>query len=180
MACEIAAGRLEPCKDSVGGLNAIYFVNFTDLNPTYVQDVDGDTDEIDTVEAGTNAYKYEIKGTSTFTQNIQSDRATGTTAFEQVLEVTLKKLTVSDHKAIKLLSYGRPQVIVEDYNGNFFLAGLEHGMDVTGGTVVTGGAMNELSGYTLTLTGMEKKPANFIENTANTLVDAGFIVNVGS
>ena len=66
MACDISAGRLEPCKDSVGGLNAIYFVNFTDLAPTYVQDGEGDTDEIDLVTADTNAYKYDIKGTSTF------------------------------------------------------------------------------------------------------------------
>jgi len=42
------------------------------------------------------------------------------------------------------------------------LSGLEHGMDVSGGTVVTGGAMGDLSGYTLTLTGMEKIPANFL------------------
>jgi hypothetical protein len=34
--------------------------------------------------------------------------------------------------------------------------GLEHGADVSGGTVVTGAAMGDLSGYTLTLTGMEK------------------------
>ena len=163
MSCDISLGRLEPCKDSVGGLKAIYFVNFGDLGAiTY--DVTN-TDVIDAVAGTPSAYKYDIKGTSTFTQNIQSDRATGTTAFEQVLEITLKKLTVSDHKELKLLSYGRPQVIVEDYNGNYFLAGLEHGMDVTGGTIVTGGAMNELSGYTLTLTGMEKAPANFLGDT---------------
>ena len=56
--------------------------------------------------------------------------------------------------------------MVEDYNGNVFVAGLEHGMEVTGGTIVTGGAMGDLSGYTLTLTGMERKPANFIEANA--------------
>ena len=38
-------------------------------------------------------------------------------------------------------------------------------MDVTGGTIVTGGAMGDLSGYTLTLTGMEKVPANFLGDT---------------
>ena len=163
MSCDISLGRLEPCKDSVGGLKAIYFVNFGDLGAiTY--DVTN-TDVIDAVAGTPDAYKYDIKGTSTFTQNIQSDRATGTTAFEQVLEITLKKLTVADHKELKLLSYGRPQVIVEDYNGNYFLSGLEHGMDVTGGTIVTGSAMNELSGYTLTLTGMEKAPANFLGDT---------------
>ena len=40
--------------------------------------------------------------------------------------------------------------------------GLEHGADVSGGTIVTGGAMGDLSGYTLTLTGQELEPANFV------------------
>lgn len=160
MACDLSLGRLEPCKDSVGGLKAIYFVNFGDI-ASWTPDL-VNTDVIDAVTGSPSAYKYEIKGASSFTQNIQSDRLTGTTAFEQVLEVTLKKLTAADHKELKLLSYGRPHVIVEDYNGNFFLAGLEHGMEVTGGTIVTGAAMNELSGYTLTLTGMERVPANFL------------------
>ena len=160
MACDLSLGRLEPCKDSVGGLKAIYFVNFGDIT-SWTPDATN-TDVIDAVAGTPSAYKYEIKGASSFTQNIQSDRLTGTTAFEQVLEVTLKKLSVADHKELKLLSYGRPHVIVEDYNGNFFLSGLEHGMEVTGGTIVTGAAMNELSGYTLTLTGMERVPANFL------------------
>ena len=76
-----------------------------------------------------------------------------------------ERLTKADHKEIKLLTFGRPHIVVEDYNGNFFLAGLEHGMEVTGGTIVTGAAMNELSGYTLTMTGMERKPANFLDST---------------
>jgi hypothetical protein len=33
---------------------------------------------------------------------------------------------------------------------------------VSGGTIVTGAAMGDLSGYTLTLTGMETTPANFM------------------
>ena len=175
MSCDtISLGRIEPCKDSVGGLKAIYFVPFGTLG-TITPDATN-TDVIDTVSGTPDAFRYDLKGTSTFTQNIQSSRETGTTAFEQVLEVTLKKLSVSDHKEIKLLSYGRPHAIVEDYNGNFFLAGLEHGMDVTGGTIVTGGAMSELSGYTLTLTGMEKVPANFLGD-APALV--GFTVVAG-
>ena len=46
-------------------------------------------------------------------------------------------------------------------------------MDVTGGTVVTGGAMGDLSGYTITLTGQEKVPANFL---GDTLANVGFTV----
>ena len=43
--------------------------------------------------------------------------------------------------------------------------GLQNGADVSGGTIVTGAAMGDLSGYTLTFSGMEKVPANFLANT---------------
>ena len=40
--------------------------------------------------------------------------------------------------------------------------GLEHGSEVTGGTIVTGAAMADLSGYTLTFAASELQPANFV------------------
>ena len=160
MSCDIANGRLEPCKDSVGGINAVYFVNYGELGSITYGAID--TDVIDVVSGTPTAYKFDVRGSSTYTESIQSSRENGTTMFEQVLELSLKKLSKEDHKTIKLLSFGRPHVIIEDNNGNRFLAGLEHGADVTGGTVVTGGAMGDMSGYTLSFTGMEKKPANFL------------------
>jgi hypothetical protein len=180
MACDfITDGRLEPCKDSVGGINAVYFVDFGSAG--FVYDT-ANTDVIESVTGSPSAYKYEVRGNSTYTENIQSSRENGTTAFEQVLELTLKKLTKEDHKAIKLLSFNRPHIIIEDNNGNAFVSGVEYGADVTGGTVVTGGAMADMSGYTLSFTGMEKTPAKFIEvaSAGNTAVEnitaAGFTI----
>ena len=175
MACDLLSGRVEPCKDSVGGLKNLYFVNYGDLGLITYDATN--TDVIDAVAGNPDAFKYEIKGASSFTQNIQSSRDTGTTVFEQVIEVTLKKLSVSDHMELKMLAFGRPNVIIEDNNGNYFLAGLEHGCDVTGGTIVTGSAMSDLSGYTLTLTGMERVPANFLGDTPTAV---GFDVISGS
>lgn len=160
MACALSLGRKEPCKDVVGGIRAVYFADFGDLG---LVGYDANfTDVIDEFGGDPEFFQYEVKGTSSFSQNVQSNRENGTTAFEQVLELTLHKLTKEDHKELAVLAFGRPHVLVEDYNGNVFVAGLEHGMEVTGGTIVTGGAMGDLSGYTLTLTGMERKPANFI------------------
>jgi len=173
MSCDISLGRKEVCKNSVGGLNAIYFINYGDVDVNdYTYDVT-DTDMITDINgaATINAYKYELKGTSSFTENINSSRENGTTFFEQVLELTFKGLTVEMHKEIKLLSYGRPIVLVEDNNSNFFLAGLQHGCDVTGGTIVSGAAMGDLSGYTLTLTGGEKIPANFVDVASGSATD---------
>jgi len=157
MACDLTKGRKEPCKDVVGGLNAIYFIDYGDLGT-----VTETNDEITDLSGTFTAYKYELKGNSSFEQSISSSRENGTTFFEQTLNLTLKKLSKEDHKEIKLLAYGRPHVAVEDYNGNVFVMGLEHGADVSGGTIVTGAAMGDLSGYTLTLSAMEVKPANFV------------------
>ena len=90
----------------------------------------------------------------------------------------LTKLTKEDHKTVKLLAYGSPSVLIEDNNGNVFLAGLEHGLDVSGGTIVSGAAMGDMSGYTLTFSGMEKAPANFIDG--GDIAGAGFSINLGS
>ena len=159
MSCDISAGRTLPCKDQVGGLKNVYFANYGEISVTLSAD-----DSIEATEfTGDDFYQYELKGNSSLTQNIQTSRDNGTTAFEQVLELTLPKLSVADNQAVKLLAFGRPHIVVEDYNGNFFLVGREHGADVTGGTIVTGAAMGDLSGYTLTFSGMERLPANVID-----------------
>ena len=157
MACDLSLGRKEPCKDVVGGIKAVYFTDFGDLGTVTETD-----DQITDLSGTFTAFKYEVKGNSSFEQNITSSRENGTTFFEQTLNLTLHKLSKEDNKELKLLAYGRPHVAVEDYNGNVFVMGLQHGADVSGGTIVTGAAMGDLSGYTLTLTGMEVKPANFV------------------
>ena len=157
MSCSLTKGRKEPCKDVVGGLKAVYFTDFGDYGTVTETD-----DEITDMTGTFVAFKYELKGNSSFEQTITSSRENGTTFFEQTLNLTLKKLSKEDNKELKLLAYGRPHVAVEDYNGNVFVMGLQHGADVTGGTVSTGAAMADLSGYTLTLSAQELKPANFV------------------
>ena len=157
MACDLTKGRLEPCKDVVGGLKAVYFTDFGDLGT--VTKVD---DEITVLSGTFTAYKYDLKGGSSFEQAITSSRENGTTYFEQTLNLTLKKLTKEDNKEIKLLAYGRPHVAVEDYNGNVFLMGLEHGAEVTGGSIATGASMADASSYSLTFSASEIQPANFL------------------
>ena len=164
MACDISAGRTLPCKDSVGGLKNVYFINY-DSAVSITVETDDTVDSATSWAATADVYKYELKGNSSLTQNIQSSRENGTTAFEQVLELTLPKLSAADNQAVKLLAFGRPRIVVEDYNGSFYLVGREHGADVTGGTIVTGAAMGDLSGYTLTFTAMERIPANSVTGT---------------
>ena len=157
MACLLTSGRSLGCKKSVGGLKNIYFADYGTLGDATI--VAGEI----TVLSGTpDWYKYEIKGNSSLENTINSSRENGTTFYTQTLNLTLPILDKATQEEIKLLAVSRPHVAIEDYNGNFFLVGLENGAEVTGGTIVTGAAMGDLSGFTLTLEGQEKEPAYFV------------------
>ena len=185
MSCDISHGRLEPCKDAVGGLRNIYILNYGLYDET---DITYDTtagyeDQITaiTLPALSSIYKFELKGTNSFEQTITSSRENGTTFFEQVLTVMLKKQDAITHKQIKLLSYGRPNIIVENNNGQYFIAGLLRGMDVTAGTIANGTALGDMNGYSLTFTGQEATPANFLDASTQaqlvTLLNNPTVVN---
>jgi hypothetical protein len=171
MSCNISAGRLEGCKDAVGGLKAVYFVNFGDANGWTSAD-----EEISAPIAATpNAYKYDLRGISTFEQSLTSSRDNGTTFAEQTLTLSLKKQDSTTHKEVKLLAYGRPHILVEDNNGNVFVVGEEYGAEMTASTS-TGAAMGDKSGYELTFVASEKGLAKFYTGD----IDTDFSVTVGS
>ena len=180
MACDLSAGRLIPCKDVVGGLDAVYFINYDDVTG-YTYDVTN-TDVIETITGGgtINAYKYDLKGDSSFEQTITSDRNNGTTMIEQTLNLMLTKQDLATHKQVKLLTFGRPRVIIKDRNGNYFVCGLDWGAEVTGGAIASGAAMGDKSGYSITLVAQEKIAANFMEATDDAgLATAGLTVVTG-
>jgi len=164
MACLLTSGRALPCKSSVGGLKAVYFADYGTLGTATISS--GEITDL----SGTNIdfFKFDIKGNSSLETTINSSRENGTTFYTQTLNLTLPVLDKATQEEIKLLATARPHVAIEDYNGNFFMVGLEHGAEVTGGTIVSGAAMGDLSGFTLTLEGQETDPAFFVTSTVIT------------
>jgi len=163
MACLLTSGRALPCKKSVGGLKAVYFADYGTLGTTTIA-----AGEITAISGTPDFFKFDIKGNSSLETTINSSRENGTTFYTQTLNLTLPVLDKATQEQIKLLATARPHVAIEDYNGNFFLVGLEHGAEVNGGTVVSGAAMGDLSGFTLTLEGQETDPAFFVTSTVIT------------
>ena len=163
MACLLTSGRALPCKNSVGGLKAVYFADYGTLGATTIA-----SGEITAIAGTPDFFKFDIKGNSSLETTINSSRENGTTFYTQTLNLTLPVLDKATQEEIKLLAAARPHVAIEDYNGNFFMVGLEHGAEVTGGTIVSGAAMGDLSGFTLTLEGQETDPAFFVTSTVVT------------
>jgi len=170
MACLITQGRNEVCKDSVGGLQGVYFLNFT--TGSFAKNGDGEVTSL----SGSTVYYYELKGNSAYTETVNTSRENGTTFFSQELTLNLKKLTNEMTTQLKLLAYGRPQIIVWTMNGDALLVGEKEGADMTAGTIQTGGAMGDLYGYSLTFTGQEKLPAAFLSGSTTTSAFAGLTV----
>ncbi len=169
MACDISKGRLEACKESVGGIKNLYIANYTSSMYAGMDDsaAAAPTDsafngQVDTLSAAVDVYKFEVRGDkNTFEETNENSRDNGTSFWTQSGSFVIKRQNAETMMQLKLLSYGRPHIIIEDYNGKFRMAGAQNGVEVSVNTS-TGAAMGDLSGYTLTFTGMETSPTEFI------------------
>jgi hypothetical protein len=160
MACNLTLGRTEPCKESVGGLTGVYFMNFT--TASFSTNANG---EISAYPSGSTVYYYDLKGNSSYTETVNSSRDNGTTFFSQELVLNLKKLTNEMTTQLKLMAYGRPIIAVNTMAGDTLIVGRTQGADVTAGTIQTGAALGDLYGYSVTFTGLEQLPATFISGS---------------
>ena len=135
---------------------------------------------VTSLPASSSVYYYELKGTSAYTETVNTSRENGTTFFSQELTLNLKKLTNEMTTQLKLMAWGRPQIIVWTMNGDAFLVGYKEGADLTGGTIQTGGAMGDLYGYSATFTGQEQYPAIWISGSTTTTAIPTGVLNGGT
>jgi hypothetical protein len=170
MPCNLSAGRNEVCKESIGGIQGVYFLNYT--TGSFTKNGSGEITSL----SGSTVYYYQLKGNSTYTETVNSSRDNGTTFFNQELVLNLKKLTNEMTTQLKLMAYGRPQIIIWTNNGDALLVGEKLGADVTAGTIQTGGALGDLYGYSVTFTGMEQLPAAFLSGSTTSNPFAGMTV----
>jgi hypothetical protein len=96
------------------------------------------------------------------------------------LTLNLKKLTNEMTTQLKLMAYGRPQILVQTMNGQTLLVGEREGADVTAGTIQTGGGMGDLYGYSVTFTGQEQLPASFVSGSTTTTAIPTSVLNGGT
>jgi len=159
MACTLTTGRKLPCKTGFGGIKKVYFADFGTLGAVTIN-ADG---TIDAIGGSPVWFQFDVKGNSSLESAVNSSRENGTTFFAQTLNLTLPFLDNATQQELQLIIVSRPYVVVEDYLGNQFLCGIENGMEVTGGTIVTGAAAGDLYGFTLTLEGQEEKAPAFVD-----------------
>jgi hypothetical protein len=155
MPCALTQSYTLDCKDSVGGLTAVYFAPFEDLGTVTI--AAGVVTTL-TMDATKRFYKYDlVKESSNFAEAVNTNVQNGTIFYAQTLEIILNKLQVNTRNEIVLLGKNRLAVIATDNNNENWFLGVGNGLDLTGGGSASGTAFGDRSGYTLTFTGNEKE-----------------------
>ena len=166
MACTLTTGRKIPCKSAFGGIKKVLFADYGTIASIAV---DGTTKEASITDGNPapSWFEYDVKGNSSLETTVTSSRENGTTFYTQTLNLTLTYLDAKTQAELQTLAVSRPYIVVVDYYGNNFLCGFENGMECTGGTVVTGAAAGDLSGFTLTFEGMEETAPYFLDEAVS-------------
>jgi hypothetical protein len=164
MACELSAGFLLDCKDSIGGIKAIYIGNHGD----FLTDITTDLAGYITALPEAKVYKFITpKHTGSFNEEVASSVENGTIFYTQTVTATFFKLTAARRLNLELMAKNRLAVFVQDNNDNIFMIGRTDGAEVTAMTTSTGVAKGDLNGYTITLTAEEPNKAYLLEPYTN-------------
>ena len=176
MACELTSGFLLDCKDSIGGIKAIYLQQHDDFLTGVA--FNGD-EEVDTLPTA-SIYKYTCpKHTGNFTEEVASSVENGTIFYTQTVAATFFKLSAPRRKQLELVAKNRLVVFVQDNNDNIWMVGKADGAEVTAMTTATGTAKGDLNGYTITFTAEEAHKAYRLESfTTNPFDNFGSITVV--
>ncbi|CAB5223161.1 hypothetical protein UFOVP384_1 [uncultured Caudovirales phage] len=157
MACALTQGYTLDCKDSLGGLKSVLFIESE--NVSVATESAGVVTDI-SLAVGKYFYKYElVKETSMFMETVTASVQNGTIFYAQELTIVLNKLQANTRNEILLLAKNNLVAIVEDKNGKYWYLGQDGGLDITGGTAGSGTAAGDRNGYELTFSGQEKELA---------------------
>jgi formyltetrahydrofolate synthetase len=163
MACALTQGFVLDCKESLGGVKSVRFVEFDNVaSIAYATGV-----ATLTMDAGKKFWLYsQVRETSSLTETITANVQNGTIFYQQEVVVVLNKLAAATRNEILLLAKNRLMAIVEDMNGAYWLIGAKNGLDITSGNSATGTASGDRNGYSLTFQAMEADPMWSVSSAA--------------
>ena len=170
MACTaLTKGRGLDCNRISGGIKFVYFAVYDQVSS--VTKASGEISDIEmTVGASTyDLYRYAMPlGAASLSESITGSRENGTIFYTPTLNVVLNRLTKEDQNQSKLLGATKlicfAQLNATLANGHDVIVGLgtTNGMELNAGTMDSGAAWGDRSGYTLTFDGLEAEPFSMV------------------
>lgn len=166
MACLLTTGRTEPCRDAIGGLKALYLVDFVEDAFTISA---GEATAVNAAITSGDVYKYDLLADgNTFVESGGApDESTGTSVITQTGTVVLKKQDKDTANEINILKKARPVAVYQFRDGSYKVQGISDGTVISVESA-SGGAKGDFNGYTLTLTATEIELAPSLDSATVT------------
>jgi hypothetical protein len=150
---EIVSGYNRKCKDSLGGVKTVWLLKWVKYSRSQIIT----TGNYLTTFPETFIFRFD--SVTQPTANEQQQQNEGCKFFEQSITMSFKAKSSREFDQIIKSDW---RVLVLDNNGLYRLFGLYNGMQSGAIDFKSGGAKNELNGYSFTLTGQEEHAAYFI------------------
>ena len=153
MSCSnITQGISKGCNNNLGGIRNIYISE----NPITGYTLTGNL--ITGFSPSPTWLEIEAdQGTGNFTETYEINQMGGIVAFKQSVTFQINDLSAYNQQRIaELAESTNLGVVVEMNNGKYFTVGIERGAYLETGSTSSGTAYGDLSGSTITITGMEQ------------------------
>ena len=163
MACALTSNYTLDCRDSVGGLVEIYFIE--EGNVESITEASGVVTAI-TKASGKVFRKYEQdQDTAFFVENLNSNVQNGSQFYQQELTIVCNKMQTATRNELLLLNKNRLIAVAKDANGAYGLLGKTRFLRATAGNSGSGTASGDRNGYTFTYTALEPSLAPSVDST---------------
>jgi hypothetical protein len=172
--CSILAGISLGCRDSAGGIEALYILSGS---ITSIAETSG---EITGITGSGAFFEFQLpRQAGNISEAVNADVVNGTSFYEQSAELIIHKLQTSVRNTVNLLVQDPNVKLIAKTNngtqdgvGQYFLLGRYRGLAVSAGTGGSGTAFGDLNGYSLTLTGQEPFPMQEVATVGGDLSTA--------
>lgn len=176
MACESLIAYSRECGSKAGGVQRLWLLAYKDLglientNSPYTVGVSGEITDVafngDARFVNVGIIKNTVGISETLTRTVE----TGTSEITTELTLVISQITNASRTFAQSLADGEIVALIQLRSGNYIIAGLDGGLEVS--TIVggSGTAGADLNGYTITLSG--------VENELLRLVDSNIVVDL--
>lgn len=150
------------CRDSVGGIKEVYFMELGNLS-SFVE-ASGVITTI-TKAAGKRFFKYQlVKQTTMFDDTLTGNEENGTLFSTQKLTLNLNKMQANTRNELTLMAKNLVVAVAVDRNGKGFMLGATNGLVLKTTKGESGTKMGDRNGYALDFEGVEPNMAQEVSS----------------
>lgn len=173
MPCAITSGYTIDCRDAVGGIDAVFFIEYDGVSS--MTDASGVVTAI-TKASGKRFWKFEVptRSTANATSNPVGSTENGTLFFEQTITFPVNKRDATTRNIVTELAKNRVIAVTKDKDGSYRMYFKDYGGYLGQSTGQTGAAAGDANGYVLNFEGQEKNDFYIVQaDVAAALETAG-------